>query len=256
MARKKGTAHHEEHMDEGWLIPYADLLTLLLALFIVLFASSQVDQKKFEQLAQSFNAAFNSSGNSAAILDHNQSLIEPQNQESLQKITEQQFDDLKKRQAHLQETAQLTQLKKELDQYIAENNLSGKLHTILSEDGLLIRIKDSALFPSGSAELIPDSQVYGTKIAKMLKNLSQKVIISGHTDDIPINNSRFPSNWELSSQRAINFMKYLLAQEDLQPERFSAIGYGEYHPIVPNTTSEGRSKNRRVEVLIMRDYKI
>lgn len=251
MAKRRRAEHHEEHIDETWLIPYSDLLTLLLALFIVLFASSQIDQKKFDQIAKSFNAAFTNSGNSAAILDHDKSAIEFRVDQDLPQIKA-----MNRTEGQLQETLQLEELKKELDKYIMDNNLSGKLNTILSEDGLMIRIKDSALFPSGSAELIPDSQLYGSKIAKMLKNLSQKIIISGHTDNVPINNSRFPSNWELSSLRAINFMKYLLAQENLQPGRFSAIGYGEYHPISSNDTPEERSKNRRVEVLIMRNYRM
>jgi len=250
MARKKKKEHHEEHIDETWLIPYADLLTLLLALFIVLFASSQVDQKKFQQIAESFNAAFNSSGNSAAILDNNTSMVEPTADQTMEKTT-----DMKKSQAKNAENSQLLEVKKHLDSYIEKNNLSKKLHTILSEDGLMIRIKDSALFPSGSARLIPESQRFGAEIAKMLKNMPQKVVISGHTDNVPINNNEFPSNWELSSKRAINFMKYLLGKENLQPERFSAIGYGEYRPLALNNTEQGRSQNRRVEVLIMRNYK-
>lgn len=240
MARKKRPEHHEEHIDETWLIPYADLLTLLLALFIVLFASSQIDQKKFEQIADAFNAAFTSSGNAAAILDKNQSMVEPTKEQYLE-----QTESMENRQAHLQETAQLVKLKEEIDKYINENNLSDKLHTALSGDGLMIRIKDSALFDSGSAELIPESRRFGAEIAKMLLGIPQKVVISGHTDNVPISNAKFPSNWELSSLRAINFMKYLLAQEALPPEKFSAIGYGEYRPIAPNNTLEGRSKNQR-----------
>ncbi|MPM43689.1 hypothetical protein SDC9_90366 [bioreactor metagenome] len=119
----------------------------------------------------------------------------------------------------------------------------------------MIRIKDTALFPSGSAELLPESKRFGAVIAKMLTPLQQQIIISGHTDNIPISTWEFPSNWELSSKRALNFMKYLLAQEKLQPQRFSAIGYGEYRPVMSNDTSEGRAKNRRVEVLIQRTYK-
>ncbi|MBC8014322.1 MAG: OmpA family protein, partial [Sporomusaceae bacterium] len=120
----------------------------------------------------------------------------------------------------------------------------------------MIRIKDSALFTSGSAELRPDSQRFGAEIATMLSSLSQQIVISGHTDNEPINTREFPSNWELSSKRSINFMKFLLSQGKLRPERFSAVGYGEYRPMVPNDTIEGHSKNRRVEVLIIRNYKM
>ena len=147
-------------------------------------------------------------------------------------------------------------MKQNLDQYIQSNKLVGELTTVLTDDGLMIRIKDTALFPSGSADLRAESQRFATEIAKMLNPLSQQVVISGHTDNVPINTRDFPSNWELSSRRAINFMKYLLSQEKLKPERFSAIGYGEYRPMESNSVDGGQSKNRRVEVLIMRNYKL
>ncbi|MGI6091912.1 MAG: OmpA family protein [Veillonellaceae bacterium] len=245
--RKRPTEHQEEHMDETWLVPYSDILTLLLALFIVLFASAQVDQKKFEQMAQAFSSAFNNG--SPYILEGNRNPVS--GQPAPMPMTSGEGKD----QAYLQETSQLIQVKQTLDKYIQENNLAGDLQTVLTEEGLMIRIKDTALFPSGSAELLPESKRFGAVIAKMLTPLQQKIIISGHTDNVPISTWEFPSNWELSSKRALNFMKYLLAQEDLQPQRFSAIGHGEYRPVMSNDTSEGRAKNRRVEVLIQRTYK-
>lgn len=251
MSRKKHhEAHHEEHMDETWLIPYADLLTLLLALFIVLFASSQVDQKKFEQLASSLNAAFGSG--TPAIMDKMQSkpnMDDPAPGADADKQTA-------KEQAYMAETSQLVQAKKILDQYIQDNGLINQLQAVLTEDGLVIRIKDNAVFPSGSAELLPESRRFASQIAKMLLPLSQKVVVSGHTDNVPINTSAFPSNWDLSAQRAVNFTKFLLAQEKLPPERFAASGFGEFKPLAANDTEEGRSKNRRVEVLILRNYKM
>lgn len=246
MARKKHHAqHHEEHIDESWLIPYADILTLLLALFIVLFASSQVDQKKFEQMAEAFGAAF--STGSPAIFDS--AMGRPS-------VTTNPTTTSLEADPYNQETAQLSEVKRQIDQYIAGNHLTGDLQTALTEDGLLIRIKDSALFTSGSAELLPESRRIGGIIAQMLLPLQQKVIISGHTDNVPINTWEFPSNWDLSAKRSLNFMKFVLAQDSkLQPERFSAIGYGEYRPVDSNATGEGRAKNRRVEVLISRTYR-
>ncbi|SMD13166.1 flagellar motor protein MotB [Sporomusa malonica] len=257
MGRKHKKEHHEEHADETWLIPYADLLTLLLALFIVLFASAQVDQKKFDQIAASFNVAFNGS---PALLESpkppqpdNQSQAMPPAPQLPTIMTAMSGINEK---AYMQETAQLIELKKMLDQYIADNGLGGALSTALTDDGLMIRIKDTALFPSGSAELRPESRRFGTQIAKLLSPLTQKVTVSGHTDNIPINTRDFPSNWELSSRRAVNFMKFLMSQETgLKPERFSATGYGEYRPVAGNDTSEGRSINRRVEVFIQRNYR-
>lgn len=255
MARKKQHhEQHEEHADETWLIPYSDLLTLLLALFIVLFASAQVDQKKFEQIRMSFNDAF--SGN---VSFFEGSKKQPQvmdtpastTQETLVNATGQE-----KEQAFLRESAQLSQAKQVLDKYIRENGLTNQLETLLGNEGLMIVIKDTALFHSGSAELLPESQRFAGEIAKMLLPLTQKVAISGHTDNMPINTVEFPTNWDLSSKRALNFMKYLLAAEpNLQPTRFNATGYGEYRPVMANNTEEGRAANRRVEVLVMRNFR-
>ena len=251
MSRKKKhhAEHHEEHMDESWLVPYADILTLLLALFIVLFASADANKTKFTQMAQSLSAAFSGS---PSVFDNNIAISPEINSTK----PDQAKDDPSKEQSHLRETVQLLEVKKEIDKYINQNNLVGDLSTALTEDGLMIRIKDSALFPSGSAELRPESERLGAEIAKMLATLPQKVVVSGHTDNVPINTREFPSNWELSSKRAINFMKSLLAQGKLQPERFSAIGYGEYRSMAANDGEDGRAKNRRVEVLIMRNYKM
>jgi len=250
MARKRHHAeHHEEHMDESWLVPYSDILTLLLALFIVLFASAQVDQKKFDQIAQAFNSAFNNG--SPWMMEGNKNPIQGQPASPSPNMAGDSKD-----QAYLQENVQLLEVKKTLDKYIQESNLTGDLQTVLTEDGLIVRIKDSALYPSGNADLLPESRRFGVAIAKMLVPLQQKVTVSGHTDNVPINTREFPSNWDLSSKRALNFMKFLLAQEKLQPERFSAIGYGEYRPILANETADGRAKNRRVEVLILRNYRM
>lgn len=250
---KKKKEHHEEHADETWLIPYSDLLTLLLALFIVLFASAQVDEKKFEELKATFNIAF--SGN-PAILDRPKSDKGDPNTPTVPQLPT-VVDPLNgpNEKAYMQETAQLIELKKTLDKYITDNGLQGDLNTALTEEGLMIRIKDAALFPSGSANLRPESLRLGTEIAKLLTPLTQKVTVSGHTDNMPINTREFPSNWELSSQRAVNFMRFLLSQQQgLMPARFSATGYGEFRPLAGNNTAEGRSANRRVEVLIQRNY--
>jgi chemotaxis protein MotB len=247
--KKHHKEHHEEHMDESWLIPYADILTLLLALFIVLFASAQVDQKKFDQMAYAFNAAFSGS---PSLFDSNRAIAPELDAAKPNQSTTENSSD----QAQMKETVQLLEIKKQMDKYIQNNNLSGDLNTMLTEDGLMIRIKDSALYTSGSAELRPESLRLGEEIGKLLVPLSQKIVISGHTDNMPINTRAFPSNWELSAARSINFMKFLLTKEkSLQPEKFSAIGYSEYRALQPNDTEDGRSKNRRVEILIMRNYR-
>lgn len=240
---KKRAKKHEEEASEAWLLPYSDLMTLLLALFIALFAISQTDQTKLQQLAQAFTSAFNMGGPS--FFDQ----AGPNMSIQRQVISSEDQGNA----AYIQENEALSDLQEQLDAYIAENQLEDVLSTQLEEEGLMIRIKERALFPSGSADLVPESQRIGPIVAGLLASVPERVLISGHTDTDPINNAQFPSNWELSSVRAMTFMKYLLSiNSDLNPARFSAIGYGEYRPIAPNDTPDNKQKNRRVEILIAR----
>jgi chemotaxis protein MotB len=246
MARKKRGKPKSEEAGDAWLLPYSDLMTLLLALFISLFAISQTDQTKAKELAQAFSAAFNMGGPS--FFD---SMGPNAGRRAEMPSTEDHGNA-----AYLAENAQLEETKKQMDEYIEQNQLDDQISTELTEDGLLIRIKEQALFPSGSADLSAQAQNIGPVIAGLLAKIPERVIISGHTDNVPIHNSRYPSNWELSSSRALNFMKYLLSvNSSLAPQRFSAIGYAEYRPIGDNKTEEGRAKNRRVEVLIARSLR-
>jgi chemotaxis protein MotB len=255
---KRRNKPHEEHVSEAWLIPYADILTLLLALFIVLFSMSSVDAQKFQSLAQSFQSAF--TGGEGVLefqtpippefdtsdigpidkeLDDNENL----NKDSLaQQLAEQFAADLE----------QLGELQDVLNQYIEDKGLIGKLETSLTDEGLMILIGDKVLFESGSANVRTNDLYIANEISELLiMNPPRNIVISGHTDNVPIGTARFESNWDLSMVRAMNFMKILLRNDQLDPRWFSAKGYGEYQPIESNDTSEGRAKNRRVEILIM-----
>ena len=246
MARKKHAAPHEEHEGEPWLLPYSDLMTLLLALFIALFAISQTDQKKMSELSQAFSSAFNMGGPSFF------SQMGP----NAGRRAEMPSDEDKGNHAYVVENQQLEELQKKMQEYIDQNQLDDQLSTELSEEGLMIRIKERALFPSGSAQLVGQAQSIIPVVAGLLGSVPERVVVSGHTDNVPINTAQFPSNWELSSTRAMNFMKALLASNpSMNPARFSAIGYSEYRPLADNKTDEGRSKNRRVEVFIARNYR-
>lgn len=263
MSKKKHKhAHHEEHVDESWLIPYADLLTLLLALFIVLFAMSSVDAKKFEEMAQAFNSALNGG---SGILD-NTSVMETgpvdgkkQNKDedkSTSAATQTQSQAAKEREAQKKkEQQELENLKKKVDNYIKANGLSTQLNTKLNQSQLMITISDNALFASGSATVKTDSRKLAYAIGNMLVAYNDyDIVVSGHTDNQPISTSEFKSNWDLSSTRAIRFMDILLSNKSLDPRHFSAIGYGEYRPLEENNTAANRAKNRRVEVSIIRKY--
>ena len=246
MARKKHAAPHEEHEGEPWLLPYSDLMTLLLALFIALFAISQTDQKKMSELSQAFSSAFNMGGPS----------FFNQMGPNMGRRAEMPSDEDKGNHAYLAENQQLEEIQKKMQEYIEENHLEDQLSTEMAEEGLMIRIKERALFPSGSAQLVGQAQSIVPVVAGMLASLPERVVISGHTDNVPISTAQYPSNWELSASRAMNLMKAVLAAEkSLNPARFSAIGYSEYRPIADNKTDAGRQQNRRVEIFIARNYR-
>lgn len=248
MARRK--KNHDNHMDETWLIPYSDMLTLLLALFIVLFAASAIDAHKFERLAQSLNLAFQGG---TGVLEQ-PSPVSPANPESTSDRKEddpsqEEKDDLGLDEIDYQE---LKRIQDSINAYIAEKDLGLSLQTKLTQQGLMITILDTALFASGSAMIRPDARQLAAEIAQLLvTDPPRHITVGGHTDNIPINTVQFRSNWDLSSMRALNFMKILLENQELEPNRFSATGYGEYQPVVPNDSVDGRSKNRRVEILIL-----
>lgn len=247
MAKKKHRhEQHEEHVDESWLIPYADILTLLLALFIVLFASSQVDSQKFQQLMQSFSKALNGGVGFIEYMNPSSNTT----QEVTVDIPPPPSDILDANEMELRER-DLTQLKQDIDQYIQENNLSAQIETQISKNELMIVIRDHALFDSGSAAVKQESRKLGASLSQLLVKYKQfEVMVAGHTDNQPIRNGKFSSNWDLSTERALNFMQVLMQNKELNPAKFRAVGFGEYRPIDTNTTPQGRAKNRRVEVSI------
>ncbi|MDR3348117.1 MAG: OmpA family protein [Acidaminococcales bacterium] len=259
MSKKHHGPPHEEHPDETWLVPYADLLTLLLALFIVLFATAKVDQGKFAAVGQALNVALGGGlggalgglgigtalgggGGGQTILSGGAGLTAGPGSAPTSVMSPAEL-----------ESSQLGNAKSEIESFIQQ--LHGGIETVLTDQGLVIRIRDTALFPSGSAQLSPAAADFGQRVADIIGPIPQNILISGHTDNVPINTAQFPSNWELSSARAMSLMKYLLSiNPAFNPARFSAIGCGEYRPIAPNDSEAGRARNRRVEILIQRMY--
>ena len=254
MSKKQRKHDHEEHIDESWLIPYADLLTLLLALFIVLFASSQIDQKKFEQIKMSFQAALSGGPsfmeNVSPVPSRENVGVSNKGTEEQEKKSESELEE----QLRQKETEQLLELKRKIDQYIDENGLTTQLETQLDNQQLKITISDNTLFASGSAQLKPESRALAGTISELLEQYpNYEVVVSGHTDNVPIKTSQFPSNFHLSAERALTFMAVLLENPDVGEERFSSVGYSEYKPVASNDTAAGRAQNRRVEVSIVRN---
>ncbi|MGP7818286.1 flagellar motor protein MotB [Niallia sp. 01092] len=255
--KRKKKEHHEDHVDESWLVPYSDLLTLLLALFIVLYAMSSVDAKKFAALADVFNKQFQSGTGifdypspASTPIEEKVDLDNPNKQQKTKEsssITEEELKEMQKQ----QDQKELEKIQDKVNSYIKEKKLTDKLETSLTDEGLLVSIRDNVLFASGSADIRNHDKKVVSEISKLLvMDPPRSIIISGHTDNVPIRNAKFESNWELSVTRAINFMKLLLNNHNLDPSSFSAKGYGEFKPIASNKTAKNREKNRRVEILI------
>lgn len=261
MSKRRKKKHEDEEPSEAWLLPYSDLLTLLLALFIVLFAMSSVDAQKFQLLSKAFNQMFTGGtgllnyqtptpqGNMDAPDIHKKDLQKNQYMaEDPEKLKKEQ----EKQKALQEDQKELQELQAKVNNYITANHLTDKLQTSLTTEGLLVTIRDNVLFDSGSAEVRSIDLKTANEISNLLvMNPPRNIIISGHTDNVPISNSKYESNWELSVMRAVNFMKIILKNNQLDPRWFSAKGFGEYQPVASNDTEDGRAKNRRVEILIL-----
>jgi chemotaxis protein MotB len=234
MAKKEAPPRAEKDRSERWLLTYADLITLLLIFFIVLYSMSQVDKKKFEAMSQSLAIVFGGVGR-GGVLDAGRSLIPG--------------DKVYKERLEMQNTEQ------KVRRMIAQKGLEGKISTDLGPRGLVISVKDTLLFEIGSADLTGPAKEIIRSVGHILAATPNAVRVEGHTDNVPIHTARFFSNWELSTARATNVLQYFITKGDIAPDRLSAAGYGEYKPSVPNTSERNRALNRRVDiVLLSSDY--
>lgn len=229
---------------ERWLLTYADLMNLLLILFIILFAMSQVDTQKFQQLSQSLSAAFGSGSNSVlqgsaqgnSLVDFPATMPSPVIPAEL-------------------EEKQIEGITQEVKQMIKGQGLEGSIDVKRQERGVVISINERLIFKSGSAEIEKASEERVLTIGKdiLAKIPNKHIRVEGHTDNIPIKSTIFPSNWELSSARATNVLRILVEKAGIDPTLISAVGYGEFTPLVPNTSDINREKNRRVDIVILTD---
>lgn len=239
LSRRRKKKSEDHGVDESWLLPYADLMTLLLALFIVLFASSTADTEKLEKLSSVFNEIFDSG---RGIMDNSAPTAVPDSNDLPEDNTSSSY---------IEDQQSLEETQGKVDEYIAVHELENQFETQLTDEGLLVTIRDSVLFPPGKATIKSEYLLLADELTELLVfDPPRHIVITGHTDNVPMNTSEFTSNWELSVMRAVNFLKIMVKNDDVDPLLFSAKGYGEFHPIASNETAEGRSKNRRVEVLI------
>ena len=236
---RKKKEHSEDHVDESWLLPYSDMLTLLVALFIVMFAMSQVDKAKLQKVSSQFNIIF-AGGNGIMQSDSGTIASIDPSSSSASSI----------------EQDTMTSIKSTLDKEISNNGYSDQIKVAVNKEGLDISIEAVALFTSGDAAVLNNVTPLLLKISSMLKNLNNDIKIAGYTDNKPINNLKFRSNWDLSSIRAINVMTYMVNKGGLNPKNVSIQAFGEYNPKYDNLTEASRAKNRRVEIFVARKYPV
>lgn len=195
-----------------WVVSYADFITMLLALFMVLYAVLRLDNEKLTELQSKMQKSFNNAN-----------------------VTKYQV-----------------QGDTNLEKYLSENiSQSDSVKLLKSDKGLIIRLNNKVLFDEGSAQIKSDAIKTLDGIVKVLTKIDNPVIIEGHTDSTPIKNAKYPSNWELSTARATNIISYMVKTGGITPKRLSAVGYGEYVPIADNTSVSGRMLNRRVDIIVL-----
>ena len=250
MSRKKA-ASHENH--ERWLVSYADFMTLLFAFFVVMFASSQKDKASAKAVSDSVKEAIEHGQMSSMMLmvlgrGRHENSKPPQNPEKV-KISENQPPQIgNPANPHPEDLAKSMQkLAKGLDAELK----SGKIQLTLEVRGLVISLREAAFFASGDDTVQPASYPMLAKIADVMRGLPNSVRLEGHTDSRPIHTSRFRSNWELSTARAIAMLEVLTQRYQIAPERLCVAGYAENAPSDTNEDEEGRAHNRRVDVVLL-----
>lgn len=234
----------EKDTSERWLLTYADLMNLLLIFFIIMYAMSQVDIAKFNQLAESLRAAFGDSAATSTIGQQgNSNSLIPLESDAPANVIPSNIEE-----------QQMEEVKDQISDIINKANLQGNVDVSIQDRGVIISIKEKVLFNSGSAEIEAQSKATIIKIGEALKGITGNYIrVEGHTDNDPIRTSQFPSNWELSALRASNVLRMLVDQSGIDPKLISSVGYGEYRPKYPNTTAENKTGNRRVDIVIMKN---
>ena len=259
MSRRQRPPLHANH--DRWLVSYADFITLLFAFFVVLYSSSQVDQRKVGKLALAIQVAFQELGvfpastsavplNSAEPMPFNrvQAIENAQRVSSLGRTV----PSSKGTPSGSEENGDLASLRKELEQTLGPEISRAEVALHTERDGLVVSLREIGFFESGSATIRARSRSSFDRLATLLAAQGCAIRIEGHTDNVPIHNSRFNDNWQLSTSRATELVRLLIVNFGIAPEHLSAAGYAEYHPIASNASPEGRALNRRVDVVILK----
>lgn len=229
----------------GWMTTFGDLMSLLLTFFILLYSMSNVDAKKLKAVNQSLRGVLSGVGHTRIIDDFNTDVTPSEDIIDLEESPETESNINKG----------ILKMYEEVTEQIQNEGLDAQVSVNVSNKGVFVGINETILFDPGSAEIKDSGLEVLNKLEGVINSFENDILVEGHTDDIPMHTARFPSNWELSSGRAISVVRYLTETKSVLPERIAAVGYGEYNPAVPNDSAENRQKNRRVNILIIFDEK-
>lgn len=239
---RKKNKKKEEGRAPSWITTFSDLMSLLLTFFILLYSMSTVDAEKFKQMSISLQGVLSNLGHT--------SVVDPviDGEGPSEDILD--FDDIDNL---LDVDDKILAMYDMVSEYVSEEGLDAKVSVDMDKRGVFVDIKEAILFDSGSARIKESGHEVLKKIEGLVNNFDNDLVIEGHTDDVPSNTALYPSNWELSTARAVSVLRYLSEEENVDPKRLTATGYGEYRPIEPNNSKENRAANRRVNILIIFD---
>ncbi len=237
----RGRRREDEHENlERWLITYADLITLLLAFFIMMYTFSKQDAQKYQEVTEYLRAIFKGG---SGVLNAGQG-PNAAGAALLNALPKQSSEaDVQK------------QLEEEVRSLMRDADQQNKISVFQDERGVVIRIMDRAFFDEGKADLKELAKNALKKIGPILRESNRQIRIEGHTDDVPINTFEFKSNWELSTRRATEVVRHLIEKYDFPAQDISASGYAEYRPVAPNDTAHNRALNRRIEIILLQSAK-
>ncbi len=247
MPRKR--RHEEAENHERWLVSYADFITLLFAFFVVMFASSQSDHGKAKQVSESVKKAFETQALPAAVASLLGGTVADKGKGNAQMRGPGGYT----RESKPQEMVALLPSLKVLSKALEEEIRKGTMEISMQARGLTISFRQAALFPSGTDEVSTESYASVEKVAAAMKKIPNPVRLEGHTDSVPIHNARFRSNWDLSAARSIALLTLMTDHFGVGQGRISIAGYAESAPVESNETEEGRSRNRRVDIVILNE---
>ena len=223
----------------GWMTTFSDLMSLLLTFFILLYSMSSVDDEKFQNVSNSLKGALAGTGGTSIIdgIDPPPTIVQPDEED----YNEDELDQ------------GIVEMHDKVKDYIDDEEMGKEISVNMNKRGVFVDIKEAILFDPGSADIKDGGLQVLAKLEDLLNDFDNDIVIEGYTDNVPMNNEKYASNWELSTARAVSVVRHLSEKQHINPNRLSAVGFGEFSPIVPNDTPENRATNRRVNILIIFD---